>query len=240
MFIHKQRNATFLAQLAVCAALSIASGPTLHSQDSAGVSKEAIKQSKSCWRGKPLPACNQFLLTEIGFYRRFLRPSAIVTVPTTGTGQSTPFSYELRPSKDFVSIEVGGMKNIGSRSALGGSVNFVKLDASGGVGAKVRYRRWLTPDGFAIDVGAGIESRPDEAFFGSSQHFGFTSEIAINASDYVSIVTRLDMIRIDGNSKPALSLGIRPGSKPALATAGGIAALYATVLAIFLFGGAGS
>lgn len=237
MRINGRRRVACLATLAVCSVINCLTARELRAQDSVRADTVRDRSSKNCWRGKPRPFCDQFLITEIGAYRRLLRPSTTITVPKTGIGQPDTYSYNKEPNRAFVSIEVGGMKNLSDRSAIGATAVFSWLGAEGGAGVKARYRRWLSPNGIALDIGAGVESRPYEVYLGKEESPGFTSDIAINAADYLSVVARYDLLRINGRTKPELSLGVRAGSIPAAFTVAGIATTFSVLLTIIVLSG---
>src|SRR5712691_2116678 len=88
-----------------------------------------------CFTSRPLPACGAYLITEFG-----------VGVPLSRTGvHSAPlFTWEL-----------GGMKNLGERSALGATVFVNTSDFGSGPGVRLRLRRWLN-HGISLDVAPGL------------------------------------------------------------------------------------
>jgi hypothetical protein len=112
---------------------------------------------------------------------------------------------------------------------------------------KARYRRWLTPEGIALDFGAGLRTTRDETFNdynyldqnglsyrGPRNSVGFTGDVAINASDYVAVVTRLDLNKYDKRLQPTVSLGVRAESRPAVFALGGIGITYGVLILLFL------
>jgi len=81
-----------------------------------------------CFRGRPLPNCRSFLLTE----------------------------FDLALTEGSVRWEIGAMHNIGSRSAVGGSLLLRGAENdSSAFGAKIRFRHWLSRV-VALDVSSGI------------------------------------------------------------------------------------
>jgi hypothetical protein len=106
--------------------------------------------------------------------------------------------------------------------ALGGTV-LLALDGSGAdVGLRVRYRRWLTSDGLALDLSAGptLVSYPFSGGFTSGQTVALGAEAALNLRDYVAVVARAEAARVNQRTPNTVMLGTRIGSKPAAITAG--------------------
>ena len=109
------------------------------------------------------------------------------------------------------------MRNWRASSAIGATL-LLGADATGArFGAKARYRRWLTPDGVSVDLGAGV-------IVGNLPHVSrtasLTGDIAINFSDYGALVGGAEYARPNGRSRAALFGGARLGSKPGLITTG--------------------
>ncbi|MEO7362973.1 MAG: hypothetical protein ABI120_21750 [Gemmatimonadaceae bacterium] len=218
-----------------------------------GVTGDAVAQDsttsspRGCWRGRPKPACDMFLLTELNYFRSIVNPSARYT--TTYASDSVPVTYtnEIHPSEWKFSAEVGGMINRGKKTGIGGTL---LLDASpdgASIGLKARYRRWLTPDGIALDVGAGFRTTRDDTpgnySFSSgygpfprqpSNSIGFTGDVALNARDYVAIVSRVDVSKYDNRLQPTVSLGVRAESRPAVIALAGIGVTYAVLIALLV------
>lgn len=139
------------------------------------------------------------------------------------------------------------MVNRGKRSAIGGTLLIDGGPDGGSVGLKARYRRWLSPEGIALDFGAGFQTTKDKVvrnFEDQNQpgfvyrrpenSIGFTGDVALNASDYVAIVTRIDVNRYDRRLQPTVSLGVRAESRPAVFALGGIGITYGALILIFL------
>jgi hypothetical protein len=90
-----------------------------------------------CWRGKPLAECRSFLITEMGLLAQLNE----TTSNQYGDGVS-------------LSFELGWMKNVSPREAIGFSGYALASDVSR-MGVRGRYRRWLSRR-TAIDVSPGI------------------------------------------------------------------------------------
>lgn len=236
-----------LSVLLLMAVLFSSPGKKAVAQDAAAPNAAAQPTQRYCWRGRPRPTCDAFLLTEFSFLRSVVNPSSKYTVTYNFDSIPSTYGYEVHPTEWKFAWEVGGMLNRGRNSAIGGTLLFDANSDGVNVGAKARYRRWLTPDGLALDIGAGFRTTRDEisgdyvypadgtySYRGPHNSVGFTGDIAINAMDYVAIVTRVDVSRYDRRLQPTISLGVRAESRPALFATGGLAATYGALILVFL------
>src|SRR3989442_15392150 len=89
-----------------------------------------------CFRPRPLPACSAYWITEFGVSASLSRS-------------------EFHPAVPLFTWELGGMKNLGERSALGATVFVNASDFGSGPGGRLRLRRWLS-QGLSLDVAPGI------------------------------------------------------------------------------------
>jgi hypothetical protein len=80
-----------------------------------------------CWSGKPMPECRTFLVTELGVYGRLDED------PTMAANNTL-----------FLSLDLGLMKNISTKAAVGFTAYGGSGDAHARVGVRFRYRRWLS------------------------------------------------------------------------------------------------
>lgn len=174
-----------------------------------------------CFRGRPTPACDRFVITEIGFYHPVLRSRR---------------EADFTPRLSYPDVErqgtaqIGGMVNRGANSAVGGTILFGLGAGAADFGLIGRYRRWLSPDGMSIDLGAGLiqgSTYPSDV----AEARGVMAEVAINAADYGALVVRTDLLRGRGETNAALFSGVRVGSRPAIATGVVLAIGFAILLA---------
>ena len=100
-------------------------------QPAAAVATESTKHSTLCWRARPAPRCQWFLVTELGMAR------------------SSRDAYNPR-----VDLALGLMRNVGRRAAIGASVLASADESHSRSGFIVRYRRWLDPR-IALEIGVG-------------------------------------------------------------------------------------
>ncbi len=209
---HRLILSALLALLAPCAAAPLAA------QDSAQATR------KLCYRGRALPQCSRFVITEIGYYRRAAgsRETYTYTYPTTDGGQQE-YSFTENDIGSQLTFEVGLMANRGPRSALGATLLLGAASDGAEVGLKGRYRRWLSSDGIALDVGLGVVSGGGNSRNGATTGNGITADVALNAADYGAIVLRTDALRVHGHTASAVYGGVRLGSGPALIGTGVLA-----------------
>ncbi|KPK80247.1 MAG: hypothetical protein AMS25_09580 [Gemmatimonas sp. SM23_52] len=166
---------------------------------------------QNCFRGRPLPTCRVFAITEIGFGAKLTRE---------------PFTHGL------ASADLGLMVNLSQDYALGGSlyVGFEDFTDPGywRFGIKARVRRWLTP-WLSLDVAPGIMGYSGEV--GDGSDLTFTSQISLSFRDQLVLTTQLEYLRYEdyGRVLDAYA-GLRFGSQPAVAAAllSGFAALMAS------------
>lgn len=213
----------------------------------AAAQDSTVASPKLCWRGRPKPSCDMFLLTEVDFFGNVVRPSATFTSTYMFDSVPRTYSYEVHQSNWKFSGELGGMINHGKSNAFGGTLMLDAGPDGVNVGAKARYRRWLTPQGIALDVGAGVRTAKDDVpgnFTYSNvydsqpmrarRNLAFTSDVAINAMDYAALVARVDVEKYGRKTQPTVSLGVRTGSRPAVFALAGIGVTYAALLTILV------
>lgn len=186
-----------------------------------------------------------FLLTEVDFFRSVARPTGKFTSTYVYDSIPRSYTYEVQPTAWKFSAELGGMVNRGKKNAIGGTL-LLDVNTDGvNVGLKGRYRRWLTPEGIALDFGAGLRTSRDDVpgdytysnYYGGQpvnkqSNIGFTGDVAINAMDYAAIVARVDVDKYGRRMQPTVALGVRAESRPAVFALAGIGVTYAALLTI--------
>jgi len=143
--------------LAVAAAIFAV--PTLAAQQPSDSAQSAEVPNPRCWRGRPLPHCRAFLLFEFSAPRFLTGTKLDMAVAQQGNGYSR---YEQGLVSQFV-FDLGAMRNISDRDAVGGTVMVGMIVDNPGrefvTGATARYRRWLTPV-VSADAAAGVAAMP--------------------------------------------------------------------------------
>ena len=169
-----------------------------------------------CYRGRPAPACTRFVITEIGYYRRVVGSRTTFTQPPLDGLPGYSFTNDDIGAQ--LTWEIGAMTNRGAHSALGATLVLGVGSEGARIGAKGRYRRWLAPDGSALDLGTGLvrgSYRSPQG--GSIAASGVTADVMLNASDYIAVGTRVDVLHAAGRTASVLYGGVRLGYKPAIA-----------------------
>lgn len=95
-------------------------------------------------------------------------------------------------SEGAVVLDLGAMKNVGTRGAIGGSVYFGFDPDRSRVGAKLRYRRWLTRS-------ISIDAAPGFVIGGTTQNGnryyaypGFVGELGLSLADWVTVTGQVE------------------------------------------------
>lgn len=125
-----------------------------------------------CFRGRPLPHCESFMITEFHYGK-----------PAFGS----------RSGDAYVSGELGGMVNTGPRTAWGGAVVKSFGAERSYLGVRPRYRRWLT-DETSLDLSLGILLSGDHERF-APKFPSFTAHAALTQSDMVGVTLGAEVIR---------------------------------------------
>lgn len=183
-----------------------------------------------CWAGRPAESCRTFLVAEASAH--------LLAVGTryTRTGYDGVREGKWHMVGHF-GWEVGVMRNVDPRHAVGATV-LVGADANGArVALKGRYREWMGRRA-AMDVGAGLlVARRAEPFADpdrpGNQHVvvaGLTGDVALGFTDWASVSLRADLVT-DAGGTPVV--GVYPGFK--LGTGPGLGATILPPLAILVW-----
>ncbi|HEU4723916.1 MAG TPA: hypothetical protein VFU59_01330 [Candidatus Eisenbacteria bacterium] len=124
------------------------------------------------WRGRPLPECKSFLITEVGAHYLL-------------NLEKIPY----RQREIFITADLGYMRNRNPREAIGGLIHFGGGGDFTGLGPGVRYRRWLA-DEIAADFTVGLDvigsAEPGDGFGAPAPW----AEVGISAADIVGVTLR--------------------------------------------------
>lgn len=122
--------------------------------------QEMATRPSACFRGRPLPICQSFWITE---------SSLLGTL-----AQNDPFTSTGDP---FWSVEVGWMRNMSPTAAVGGGVAFADTYVS----LRPRYRRWINTT-TSVDGAVGVRWTPGRIET-------LEMQVGINQSDLVGLWT---------------------------------------------------
>jgi len=180
-----------------------------------------------CWRGQPRAYCGGFVLTEFGALVR------LDEYPYRGSDSRLAFTFDL-----------GYMKNISDREAVGLTGYALLSDPTTRLGVRARYRRWIKRR-LSVDVTPGIILGGEDNAIEYAPP-GFVLGAAINAGDLFSVTVDAEYARnrdlvhdtppLEWNDRSdvAWRAGARLGSGLGLL---GAAGLFGLILYIGLSGG---
>ena len=188
-----------------------------------------------CLRGQPLPACKSFWLVEMQGYTPLAQSSRRVTY-----GSVQP--VEIQAFESNLEWNLGHMVNLTPTFALGGTLS---IGPSGGTGifsgARLRARRWISPD-WSLEVSGGLLD--SDARYPSAR--GVTFDARVNIRDQGAFFVRWDGASLSPESFPesghfdpggfqqAISIGAAAGSVPALVGTGALGLGYVILLGVYL------
>jgi len=184
--------------------------------------------AQTCFRGRPPPACDRFLITEVGISYRLNGGSAV------SPGDSVFFN----PQRIYINGDIGLMWNRDGGWALGGSLYgaaLVDYAFTVRLGAKARIRKWLT-DAVALDLGAGpIVGSVPVGNWAYRTGVGFTTSAELVLGDRVSLINIIEFMPDEHGTDTAWYVGGRLGSWPG-AIASGVAAVLLGIGAVATLG----
>jgi hypothetical protein len=159
------------------------------------------------------------MITEVGLYGRMA--GSVTRTVQPGFVGAPPFTFAENDLSNQLSLELGAMKNRSGGTALGASV-MASFGTGASLAVKGRHRRWLSPSGTALDLGAGpVLVGRAQAGVGPNTP-GLTADVALNAKDLGAVVLRVDVLRARDKTMTALYAGARVGSQPALVATGAL------------------
>jgi len=128
------------------------------------------------WRGRPLAETRSFMITEFGVLAR------IDDYPYIGDDSRIAYSFDL-----------GWMKNISPRGAVGFSGYALLSDPATRLGIRARYRRWLSRK-TSIDVSPGVLLGGEDSAIEYDPP-GFVLGTTLNAGDLVALTVDAEYAR---------------------------------------------
>ena len=153
---------------------------------------------RGCLRGRPKPRCQSFWVTEFSVTPR------MNANPSGGGGPNYYYTWDL-----------GGMRNVGARTALGGAVFLGGEDDGARFGLTFRYRRWIT-SATALDLSPGVLVAGGDNKR-APRFPGFTGAAGIMHRDLVGLAVRFEAVPDSaGSVETAWYGGLRFGSYPGI------------------------
>lgn len=147
--------------------------------------------AQGCFRGRPLPRCRSFWITEAEGGVRLAGPGA--------------------PGGELdarLGVELGWMRNLSRRTAIGGGVA-VGWDGVEFVSLRPRYRRWLTP-AVALDASPGVRWTPGRVET-------VEARVALSWKDLAGVWTEIDA-GFGTGSAVRWTAGVKTGAQAGLAS----------------------
>lgn len=161
-------------------------GPPATSEPAAAAASMS-RPAGTTWRGSAPPGCRDFILTE--------------------AGASASLSGDLPDAGTALTWDLGYMRNLGSRSAVGGSFYLRAYSAEWlTVGFRPRYRHWLGRR-TALEIGPGLVLSSGGDFGGVNQApplaFGsLNTSLALTYGDLVAVTLEFDALRFEDSDTP--------------------------------------
>jgi len=128
--------------------------------------------AQHCFRGKPLPECKTFWITEFGYNHRL---------------------DQYNVSHSYFTWETGLMRNVDRQTAIGATLFFGADPYGHRYGLKPRYRRWLN-NSVSLDFGAGVLLGGEHDFI--NRFPGLTSHVGLSFGDWLALTGHLEITRL--------------------------------------------
>lgn len=186
---------------------------------------QAADTGGNCFRGRPLPECRSFWITELGYFRTALGSESPTTANPSGEDAL----------KSHTALAVGLMRNRSATRADGYTAELGINNRGLRVAGSRRYRFWL-PSQQQLDLSLGAVHTSVRGFTrGKAPGNGLTADVSYGLADLVAGTLRADVVRADRHTFGAVYTGVKVGSYSTL-LAGVGAVLYIGILALLLSG----
>ena len=173
----------------------------------AGWAQTELPSPPTCFRGRPLPRCGAFWITEAGYHHRLSGTRLVQQDPNSGADLESHVSWEL-----------GRMRNRDSSSALGWTILIgVDAERKHRLGAKARFRRWLDPRGI-LDLSGGVLQASVRAPYPDARAMGYglTGDAAVGWSNAGTVTVGAEALRSRRRNVAAVYGGVRLSAYPAV------------------------
>jgi hypothetical protein len=156
----------------------------------------AEAQTSTCFRGRPLPTCQSFWITEFSYLRGWREMPTYEGSTRVRGGRSDDDAY--------LAGEIGHMVNLGPDDAVGATLHMgLKVDQGDSrIAVKARYRRWLPAPsrGTSLEVSPGIILR-NEPLKADRRMPGFTVHAALDFESWFALVAAVDAVPLRSNGE---------------------------------------
>jgi hypothetical protein len=167
-----------------------------------------------CWRGRPVPQCDAFWITESGgdFVVSSTQEEKVID-----TGAGSTRTERARHFDNRWSFTIGPMFNTAPLRAMGGTLSIGPVSKGTRIAAELR-RRWWTPEGSALDltIGAVGMDTPHLAPRRPTGEYGLTVAALLVGGDVINFSTRADLLLTGRKPMLGTSVGMGLGSRPAV------------------------
>ena len=175
---------------------------------------DTASSQRWCWRGRPVPQCDAFWITESGgdFVVSTTTERAIIDdgLGTSHVDRQSHFTSRW-------SITAGPMFNRAALRAVGGTISVSPLyNRAFRVAAELRHR-WWTPEGSALDLTIGPVASPVShvAPRRSTTEYGLTTAAYLVGGDVINLNVRADLLLTGSKPMVGTTVGMGLGSRPA-------------------------
>lgn len=164
----------------------------------------------SCWRGKPGPACSQFVITELDYDQLLATTHRHFTVAAVS---GPAFNYSEPQFGSHATWTIGPMFNTQPMRAVGATVSIAPVQHGAYLSLEAR-RRWWFPSDAAIDFSAGALRVPVPSVRSASSRtaYGATAGIHFVSEDIVNFRTNANLVFDGGRPHLGATAGIGFGS----------------------------
>ena len=163
-------------------------------------------------RGRPLAEAKGFAISQVGFL---------------GRATDGPFHFD---SKTLLTVDLGAMRNVSRRVALGGNLYVAGDDDHVHFGPKVRVRYWITRD-LSADLAPGLVwwgGTADDLEFPA-----WVGETSVNIDDILILTAEVESVRVRSNGSEKQETSLFLGGK--IGGEGGLIGIAAGMFVLVMF-----
>jgi hypothetical protein len=213
----------FVSRLSIAVACALIPGVSGAQSDTS-----ARATSSYCWRGKPLPQCRSFLITEMAGEYAF----AATRTRYTLTSRVPPEPRSVADEGAQLLWRVGPMFNTSPSRAIGVTLSAGTVIDGGREAIELRQRRWINT-GNALDVSAGalrmdIPKSPQRP---TGAAYGVTTGIYLVGGDLIHVDGHADLVIASNRVRGGGTVG---GGLGGFGAVGGTVLLGALALAVLI------
>lgn len=179
---------------------------------------DSTTERRVCFRGRPLPRCRRYWVTEMGYSRRL----------TSSASRGGEGAW-------YVTAELGHAWNLDTRHALGGTLFFGFDDDGSRWGLRPRVRRVIT-GGLAVELAPGVLLAGSDRV--EPRFPGFSGQVSVDFGNLFAVTTQLEVLRRQGApTRVEWFGGVRGGSYLGIIVIPAVAILALIAVSTIRFGG---